>query len=257
VSSYQQVLALLTASSAMQTDANASAVGWALPSDRAMVSSARQQTLQFFVSTLTLKAQLDKQHLAVTQKDIAIAIAALNAQVDNVRAQLKQTPGNERLRQLVDAATPDAIRLLAEQEAYTTVFLSKGQVPTTHAGAIFVKSQSDATSIMNQLQAGADFATLAKANSLDAQSAAKGGDLGTIYVGQVNATFDQAVFAAPSVARYVVIPLQGAVGVFEIVSKGQARLSEVGDPQTAQTFLDGWLTNVLTPKVAVENYVGD
>ncbi len=45
--------------------------------------------------------------------------------------------------------------------------------------------------------AGADFATLAKAESDDAASAVKGGDLGTFKHGQMVAPFDQAAFSVP------------------------------------------------------------
>ena len=163
------------------------------------LNSAKDQTVSFFVSTLTLKSQLDKQHLVVTEKNIDVAIAALSAQVANVNAQLKQTPGNARLRQLANSATPDALRWLAEQQAYTTVFSQKGQLPTAKVRGILLKTQSDADSIVKQLQGGADFAALAKSKSLDTQSGANGGDLGTVYVGQFVTAFDKSVFETQSV----------------------------------------------------------
>ncbi len=256
LSAYQQILALFTASAALQTDASATAVGWQSPSDRTTVNSAKDQTVSFFVTTLTLKAQLDKQHISVPEKDIAVAMTALKAQVANASAQLKQTPGNARLRQLVNAATPDAIRWLAEQQAYTTVFTQKGQVPVVKARGILVKTQADADAIVKQLQGGADFAALAKAKSLDTQSGANGGDLGTVYVGQFVTAFDTTIFDTRGTERYSVVPFQGSYGVFEILSRGQAPLSAVTDPQSQQQYLVAWINNVLSPHVTVENYVG-
>jgi hypothetical protein len=256
LSAYQQILALFTASDALQTDASATAVGWQTPSDRTMVNSAKDQTVSFFVNTLTLKEQLDKQHLTVTDKDIAVAVTALKAQVANANAQLKQTPGNARLRQLVDAATPDAIHWLAEQQAYTTVFSQKGQIPTVKTRGILVKTQDEASAIVKQLQGGADFATLAKSKSLDLQSGAIGGDLGTVYVGQFVTAFDTMVFDTKSSERYVIVPFQSSYGVFEILSRGQGRLSAVTDPQTQQQYLSAWINNVVSPQVAVEQYIG-
>lgn len=52
-----------------------------------------------------------------------------------------------------------------------------------------------AQDIRKQLLAGADFATLAKAESDDTGSAAKGGDLGTFRHGQMVPAFDQAAFS--------------------------------------------------------------
>lgn len=54
-----------------------------------------------------------------------------------------------------------------------------------------------AQDIRKQLLAGADFATLAKAESDDAGSATRGGELGTFRHGQMVAPFDQAAFSLP------------------------------------------------------------
>lgn len=257
LSAYQQVLALFTASDALQGSASASVVGWQSPSDRSTLNSAKNQTVGFFVDTLTLKSQLDKQHLVVTEKDIAVAIAALNTQVASVRTQLKQTPGNARLRQLVDSATPDAIRWLALQQAYTTVFAQKGKLPSAKVRGILVKTEADADAILKQLRAGGDFAALAKANSLDAQSGANGGDLGTIYVGQFVTAFDTTVFAAASVPRFIKVPFQGSYGVFEILSRGQSPVSTVASAQSQQQYVNAWINNIVSPHVKVEQYTGN
>jgi peptidyl-prolyl cis-trans isomerase C len=54
-----------------------------------------------------------------------------------------------------------------------------------------------AQDLRKQILAGADFATLAKAESDDTGSAAKGGDLGSFKHGQMVAPFDQAAFSLP------------------------------------------------------------
>ena len=54
-----------------------------------------------------------------------------------------------------------------------------------------------AQEIRKKLLAGEDFATLAKTESDDVQSGAKGGDLGTFKHGQMVQEFDQAVFSSP------------------------------------------------------------
>lgn len=256
LSAFQQVLALFTASNALQTDASASKVGWQSAGDRAIVGTAKDQTVSFFVETLTLKTELDQQHLTVTQKDIDVATAALKTQLDSAATQLKQSPSNARLRQLVEAVTPDAIHWLALQGAYTTVFSQKGKAPTAQTRGILVKTEADAQAILAQLKGGADFAALAKAKSLDTQSGAKGGDLGTIYVGQFVAAFDTQVFDTEKTERYLIVPFQGSFGVFEILSRGESPLSAVGDASTEEQYLNAWIQNVVAPHVAVENYVG-
>lgn len=54
-----------------------------------------------------------------------------------------------------------------------------------------------AQDLRKQILAGADFATLAKANSEDPGSAVKGGDLGTFRHGQMVPQFDQVAFTLP------------------------------------------------------------
>jgi len=74
----------------------------------------------------------------------------------------------------------------------STVPLKPNQKDLTDAEAL-----AKAQDIRKQILAGADFATLAKAESDDAGSGSKGGDLGTFKHGQMVAAFDQAAFALP------------------------------------------------------------
>jgi len=83
------------------------------------------------------------------------------------------------------------------------------QPKSAHAQHILIKLERDATpeqdaaakakadALAAQIKAGADFVALAKANSADPGSAAKGGDLGWFNQGQMVPEFDQMVFSAP------------------------------------------------------------
>jgi len=70
--------------------------------------------------------------------------------------------------------------------------LKPNQKDLTEAEAL-----AKAQDLRAKIVAGADFATLAKAESDDAGSGAKGGDLGTFKHGQMVAPFDHAAFSAP------------------------------------------------------------
>jgi len=59
------------------------------------------------------------------------------------------------------------------------------------------EAQAKAQEIRKKLLAGEDFAAIAKAESDDAQSGAKGGDLGLVKHGQTLPPFEQAVFSLP------------------------------------------------------------
>lgn len=255
LSSYQQLLALFDASAALQGSSTASAFAWQSPGDRQTLTSAKTETANFFTNTTIIKQQLDAQHISVSQKDINAAIAQLDGQIAQARAQWMSNPSNTGLKALVDSATPDAIRLLAQQQAYTVVLADKGSVPTAQAHGILVNSQAQANDILAALKSGQDFATLARTHSLDATSAANGGDLGSIYPGQFIAAFDTHVFKDLKGNGVVVVPLTAGVGVFEITGRAMAPLSAIKNPQTQQQYLTSWVTNVLEPQAKVDLYV--
>jgi len=65
-----------------------------------------------------------------------------------------------------------------------------------HAAHILVDSEEKAKELKAQLDGGADFAELAKANSTDTGSGAQGGDLGWFGTGMMVKPFEDAVIAA-------------------------------------------------------------
>lgn len=255
MSSYQQLLTLFDASAALQGSGTSAPIAWQSPGDRQTLASARTETINFFKNTIIIKQQLDAQHIAVTQKDIDAAKAELDAQIAQAAAQSKSAPTNTGLKALIDAATPDAIQLLAQQQAYTLVMAAKGSAPTVQARGILVSSLKDANNIVAEVKSGQDFATLARTHSLDSASAAKGGDLGTVYPGQFLPAFDTQVFKDLKGDGVVVVPFTSDYGVFQISGRKLSPLSAIKDAQTQNQYLTSWVTNVLIPQAHVDLYV--
>ena len=100
-----------------------------------------------------------------------------------------------------------------------------------------------AQDIRKQILAGADFATLAKAESDDTGSASKGGELGSFKRGQMVAPFDQAAFALT--VGQVSEPVRTQFG-YHII-KITSHTSETFDQAKAQIEKD------LKPKLAKES----
>lgn len=69
-------------------------------------------------------------------------------------------------------------------------------MPRACARHILVKTKEDAEKLKQQLNKGADFATLAKKHS-QCNSAKKGGDLGEFGPGKMVKAFDNVVFKKP------------------------------------------------------------
>ncbi|MBF0539418.1 MAG: peptidylprolyl isomerase [Nitrospirae bacterium] len=70
-------------------------------------------------------------------------------------------------------------------------FVMPAQVRAVH---ILVKTEKEAQDIYNKLKKGGDFAATAKSASMDTATAEKGGDLGFFARGQMEPSFDDAVF---------------------------------------------------------------
>ncbi|MGA2328353.1 MAG: peptidylprolyl isomerase [Bryobacteraceae bacterium] len=86
------------------------------------------------------------------------------------------------------------------------------------------KIRAKAEDLLKQLKAGADFAELAKKNSEDDGSAAKGGDLGWIVRGQTVANFENTAFALKPKDLSGVIATEYGFHILQVLEREQARV---------------------------------
>ena len=119
--------------------------------------------------------------------------AALQIARDRVLAEA-------RLAQLVKQNTPDDALLDKLAQATYNANPKRAQVPPEiRARHVLVRTAPDgratAEKLLAELQAGADFATVAKQHSADTGTASKGGDLGFFGRGRMVLPFDEAAFA--------------------------------------------------------------
>ncbi|GAB1479445.1 peptidylprolyl isomerase [Paracoccaceae bacterium] len=92
---------------------------------------------------------------------------------------------------IAGAVTDEAL-----QAAYDARFKDAAPQTEYSAAHILVDSEEKAKELKTQLEGGADFAELAKANSTDTGSGANGGDLGWFGLGMMVKPFEDAVVAA-------------------------------------------------------------
>lgn len=126
----------------------------------------------------------------VLEQSLGDKIAKRDAlQVENER---RGYLSNVALQSVVAGAVTDE----GLQAAYDARF--KAAEPTTeyNAAHILVASEELAKSLQTQIEGGADFAALAKANSTDTGSGANGGDLGWFGQGTMVKPFEEAVKTA-------------------------------------------------------------
>lgn len=97
---------------------------------------------------------------------------------------------------VLQKAAKGAVTDEALQKAYDEKFKDAAPQKEYNAAHILVESEEKAKDLKAQLDGGADFAELAKANSTDTGSGAAGGDLGWFGLGMMVKPFEDAVVAA-------------------------------------------------------------
>ena len=111
----------------------------------------------------------------------------------------------------------------ALQAAYDARFMDAEPQMEYNAAHILVETEEKANELKAQIEGGADFAELAKANSTDVGSGANGGDLGWFGKGMMVQPFEEAVIAAE--AGKVAGPVQSQFGWHLILVK-ESRVAE-------------------------------
>ena len=109
------------------------------------------------------------------------------------------------------------------QAAYDEKFKDYAPQKEYSAAHILVDTQEKANELKAEFDGGADFATLAKANSTDTGSGANGGDLGWFGLGQMVKPFEDAVVAAE--IGKVAGPVQSDFG-WHLVLVKETRIAE-------------------------------
>ena len=100
--------------------------------------------------------------------------------------------GNLRVeRHLQDVVNEASLRRIYEEQS--KLARRGDEVQARH---ILVETKPEAVALLKKIKAGEDFADLAKAHSLDAGSAERGGDLGYFTQDMLNADFSGPIFAA-------------------------------------------------------------
>ena len=127
------------------------------------------------------------------------------------------------------AATDEAI-----QTAYDAAYAEFKPQTEYHASHILVDNEALATDLLAQLNAGADFATLAAENSSDG-SAQAGGDLGWFGLGMMVEPFETAVVAAE--VGKVTGPVQTEFG-YHLILVTETRNSEKPPLDTVRATLE-------------------
>lgn len=162
---------------------------------------------------LLLNQVVDRQALLIAARKTDLAKdpvvkqrmeAAANVQLENAYVQ----------KQVAEQVTNTAV-----QAAYDRDYANKPGPEQVEARQILVSSQAQAQDIINQLNKGADFATLAQKYSID-PGAKNGGELGWFTKDEMVPAFANAAFALKP-HEYTKTPVQSQFGWHVILCEGK------------------------------------
>ena len=162
------------------------------------------------------------------------ALAQRKVTVDQIKADARQ---NMAISKLVDAEIASKVAVKPEdvQAFYQQNPQNFKESEKVHASHILIaapkaadaatkaKAKAKAESILKDVQAGKDFATLAKQNSEDPGSAANGGDLGFFQQGQMVPQFDGAAFSLKPGAVSSVVETDFGYHIIKVLEKQPGR----------------------------------
>lgn len=130
---------------------------------------------------------------AIQQTALEQSLGAEMSKYDSL--WLKTDNRNYRAGKALQAVVQAAVTDEALQAAYDAKYASAPADTEFRAAHILVDSEEKAKELKAQIDAGGDFAELAKANSTDTGSGANGGDLGWFRKGMMVKPFEDAVVA--------------------------------------------------------------
>jgi peptidyl-prolyl cis-trans isomerase C len=153
------------------------------------------------------------------------------------------------------SVTPEAVQ--AAYDAYVSTFVATEEV---HAAHILVSTEEDAKAIKAEIDAGADFATLASTKSIDPSAAQNGGDLGFFSKGMMVKPFEDAAFALTD--GQVSEPVQSDFGwhVIKLIERRQSApptMEQIGSQLQQQVLFKSFDDAVAALKTGVAISIPD
>ena len=216
-----------------------SGVDASVPKDDPQYQAAIQQIMPQLVGIEIAKAYAQEQNITVSDEEVDQEIAKLKEQVgeqarnsgqdlsdqeafdqalkqnditeDQLRQDFRETLPVQKVQERVagDAVPSDEEVQTYYEKNKEAQFTTPAQRCVRHI--LFNKDQKEkAKEVRQQLEDGGDFSKLAKENSQDPGSAAKGGDLGCLGKGETVPEFEQAAFGAEQ--GEIVGPIQTEFG---------------------------------------------
>jgi len=203
------------------------------PEGQSALAQGRQWVLDLMVEQMLIEHAATAEGLVVSDADVEATIAGLRADIGDeafdtwlVQEDMTREEMQERLRG----------DMLATQMANRVAESIPARAEHVHARHIVVATEEEARLILSQLQAGGDFASLARTYSLDISTRDLGGDLGFFPAGVLTSKeVEAAAFALQPGQLSDVVPSDLGFHIVQVVERVPDR--EI-DPENLRLLRD-------------------
>jgi len=234
----------------------ASGVDIASPEGQERLRQMRAQILEWMIEQVLIEQAAAGMGITVTDEEVQVAVAQLVQDAGSQEAfQERLERSGMTLTDLQAQLRAELLRARVLEQVQATVPERAEQV---HARHILVDTRERAEALLGQIQAGADFAQLARIHSQDESTRDAGGDLGW---------FPRGVLLAPEVEEVAFSLQAGQVGPvvqsqfgYHIVQTLERKQDEPISPEHRQLLQDravqSWLESLWNQAV-IERFVGN
>lgn len=215
-----------------------------------------------------VEAEFERQYQAmldaygITEQDLIDYFAAQGETLEAFKDEGRTSVGEQLLYERVKVASVGPIELSEDDlrqyfEDHKADYRTPEEIRASH---ILVATAEEAQQILDELDAGADFAELARERST-CPSAAEGGDLGWFGRGKMDPAFEKAAFALEVGERSDIVESQFGFHIILVTDRHEATEPEFADvaarvqtdaeTMIAQDRFDAWLTEQRQKAVVV------
>jgi len=231
-------VALAGTSCSADKDAVAKVNGEAITKDQlydAMVKQGGQQALDMLIMEKIIEMEAKKQGIQVTEQDVDKEIDKMAEQyggreaferiigmygysIDGMKKDIGMSLKIEELLRPSISITEEEMKEYFEENKET--FAVEEQVKASH---ILTETEEAAAEVKEKLDAGEDFAELAKEYSIDEANKNYGGDLGIVKRGEMVPEFEEAAFSMEAGSISQPVKTQFGYHIIKVDDKKEAR----------------------------------
>ncbi len=191
------------------------------PEGQQILAEGRQWVLNLMIEQLLIEQQAAQAGLVVAESDLDATVAQLRADIGDAAFEQWLSDEDMSLEEMRERLRGD---MIATQMANQIAEAISAQADHVHARHIVVATEEEARQILGQLQAGADFATLARTYSQDSSTRDLGGDLGFFPEGVLTSKEVEAVaFSLQPGQTSEVIPSDLGYHIVQVVERVACR----------------------------------